>query len=405
MAPGEEGARDGDTTADLPSPDPDAAPVDPHTVDAFDTSKLHRVDITVAEEYLIQLDAAPEAVGVQRVPCTIVFDGAVLPRSGIRKKGGRGSGRPLSMKAAFSIKFNEFVKGQKLGKLSKLLLNNAVQDPSLLNEHLANEIARRAGMAAPLTAHAAVTFNGQPYGYFIVREAINDDFLRRNFGKENEDGNLYEGGRSSDFLRKPDYQELKDEIEEMRSRDDIRQVASLATSTPDAQWIAVMSAKLDLPSFITGYALEMLFDHWDGYFFLPHNYYVYDHPGTGRFLLILAGMDSVFFNSTLRQVYDPPPRVLLGQKFLQFPQTRSQLENRVTDIVRDLDVESLHARIDQVERILVGHGSTEPRFRKELKDALTGFRGIPSKRARIDAIKAWRPIAPPPPDAQSDTKG
>jgi spore coat protein CotH len=58
-------------------------------------------------------------------------------------------------------------------------------DPTLLNEHLVYEIARRAGMAAPRTAHAAVTFNGQPYGFFIVREAINDEFLRRVFGKDN----------------------------------------------------------------------------------------------------------------------------------------------------------------------------------------------------------------------------
>jgi spore coat protein H len=202
------------------APDPpDAAPVDPATVDVFDTTRLHRVEITVASEHLPQLESAYEAVDVKRVPCTVVFDGAPLLNSGIRKKGGRGSWRLLAEKAAFSIKFNEFVKGQKLAGLSKLLLNNAVMDPSLMNEHLGFEIARRAGLAAPRTAHAAVILNGQPYGLFVVREAINDDFLRRSFGKDNEDGNLYEG---HDFVRDPESPELKDEVEEMRSRDDVR---------------------------------------------------------------------------------------------------------------------------------------------------------------------------------------
>jgi hypothetical protein len=164
------------------------------------------------------------------------------------------------------MKFNEFVKGQKLASLSKLLLNNAVQDPSFLHEHMAYELARKAGAAAPLTAHGIVTFNGQPYGLYVVREAINDDFMERNYGKENQGGNLYETG---DFIEDPNSPELKDEVEEMRTRDDVREVSRVVKTTPDAQWVAAISAKLDIPSFLAGWAVEALVDHWDGYFFGP----------------------------------------------------------------------------------------------------------------------------------------
>jgi hypothetical protein len=372
---------------DLTPDAPDARPIDPASVDVFDNTRLHRVEITVAGEHLQQLDSALGA-DVPRVPCTIVFDGALLANVGIRKKGGRGSWKPLATKAAFSIKFNEFVKGRKLAGLNKLLLNNANMDPSLMNEHVIYEIARRAGMAAPRTAHAAVTFNGQPYGFFVVREAINDDFLRRSFGKDNEDGNLYEGGN---FIRDPESAELKDELEEMRSRDDIRELSRLVQQ-PGSRWIATVGAKLDIPSFITGYALELLIDHWDGFYFRPNNYYIYNHPGSGRFLFILAGVDAVYIRPH-GQVDNPPSTTLLGQKLLEFPETRGQLLSRMMEIVRNLDLAALHDRIDEVGRILSTHGSTEKPYRDELRRALFY---VSIKKMQMDAIKAWRPLPAPP---------
>jgi spore coat protein H len=367
----------------------DSAPIDPASVDPFDTTRLHRVEITVASEHLPALESALGAADVQRVPATIVFDGAILARSGIRKKGGRGSWRPLAMKAAFSIKFNELVKGQKLAGLNKLLLNNAVMDPSLMNEHLGHEIARRAGLAAPRTAHAAVTFNGRPYGFFVVREAINDDFLRRSFGQENEDGNLYEGG---DFLRDPESPELKDELEEMRTRDDIRELSRLIKQSALPRWIATVGAKLDIASFITGYAVELLTDHWDGYYFRPNNYYIYNHPGTGRFVLILAGLDGLPFRPHPDPV-NPPSLTLLGQRFVELGETRGRLHQRMMEIARGLDLAALHARIDEVARILSTHGSTDQRFREELRRVLYF---APVRKMQMDAIKAWRPMATPP---------
>lgn len=367
-------------------PTPDAAPGTPvPPAPAFDLTRLHRVEITVAAEHLPQLESRRDADDVKRVPCTIVFDGTTLANSGIRKKGGNGSWRLLAEKAAFSIKFNEFVKGQKLGGLGKLLLNNAVQDPSFLNEHLVYELSRRAGSPAPLTAHALVTFNGQPYGFFVVREAINDDFLRRSFGTANEDGNLYEGG---EFIGSPRSPELKDEVDEMRTRADVNEVARLANTTPDAQWIAAVGAKLDIPSFLTGYAIEALIDHWDGYFFGPHNYYVYNHPGIGRFVFIVAGADSVL-KGRPRQL-ETDPKVLLARKFLQLagPQSRA----RALEIASSIDVPAMHARIDQVARLLRSSGATDQRARAEL----AAFESeLPQKKSVMTTLKAWRPTITP----------
>jgi len=342
----------------------------------FDLGMLHTIDIRVDDQYLARLDVDKEA----RVPCTVVYDGTILASAGIRKKGGNGSWRPLSEKPAFSIKFNEFVKGQKLLGLSKLLLNNAVQDPSFLHEHVTYELARIAGAAAPLTAHGLLTFNGKPYGLYVVREAMNDDFLRRSFGKDNEDGNLYEGG---EFIGSPHSPELKDEQEEMRSRADIQEVARLVSTTPDDQWLALVGEKLDIPSFLTGYAVESLIDHWDGYFFGPHNYYVYHHPGLDRFVFLLAGADSV-----LGRVREPglDPKVLLAKKFLQFPETRAKLAATLKAIVAGMDAGAMEARLDQAARVIHTHKPTDARFTTELGsfDA-----NLPMVKTAVRRIKAW----------------
>ena len=127
------------------SPGAETGPPGTGAAVVFDTRVLHRIDLVVESQHLAQL----EMDQVNRVPCTVVYDGTTLARSGIRKKGGPGSLRPLADKPAFSIKFNELVPGQKLNGLSKVLLNNAAQDGSFLSEHMAYEMVRQAGGAAP----------------------------------------------------------------------------------------------------------------------------------------------------------------------------------------------------------------------------------------------------------------
>jgi spore coat protein H len=326
----------------------------------FDLEVLHRIEIQVASEHLTQLDKDQ----VNRVPCTIVFDGVTLPGSGIRKKGGNGSLRPLADKPAFSIKFNEFVKGQKLHGLSKLLLNNAVQDWSFLNEHIVYELARREGVAAPLTAHGLVTFNGKPYGLYVVREAINDDFLRRVFGAGNDKGNLYEGGFGVDFVNSPQEMELKDEVEEARSRADLQEVARLARETPDARWFAVMSGKLDLPGFMTAMALEWHVGQWDGGFFQPNNYYIYNHPGRKVFVYIMVGMDLVLDSN----LDDWDSRSFVARKVLALPETVRPYQAALARVLANLNVADVNARIDAAARTIRSHTPTDARTRADYRN-------------------------------------
>ena len=66
---------------------------------------------------------------------------------GVRLKG-NGSFQPMSGKPSLALKFNAYVPGQRLFGLSKILLNNARQDSSLMSEFLAASLFQEAGVPA-----------------------------------------------------------------------------------------------------------------------------------------------------------------------------------------------------------------------------------------------------------------
>jgi hypothetical protein len=318
----------------------------------FDPTKLHVVSITVDPQHLAALDNDQ----TKRVPCTFTFDGVTLAKVGIRKKGSIGSSAPLAGKPSFSFKFDEITDGQRLHGLKKLALNNAKQDPTFVREHVAYEVYRRAGLPGPLTAHAVVTFNGEVKGIYVVREAVDGDFLRRTFGKEYDQGNLYEPIDKADFAVDPEKAkiELKDEVEEMRNRDDLRALARTVRETPDADWEKEVARRLDLRAYVTSYAIDALAAHWDGPhigMYGPNNYYLYHHPKDDRFVLVPHGMDQVFQSAS----YDlrTAPMAVTSKRLLAIPALSAQFDEAVQRVLREAwDVPALSARIDQAVAVV-----------------------------------------------------
>src|SRR5215203_3284258 len=85
---------------------------------------------------------------------------------GVKLKG-HGSFRTLDGKAAFKLKFNEFVKDQTFLGLEKLTLNNMVQDPTMLHELLAYEAFRAAGLPGWRTGYSFLRVNGDAFGVYL----------------------------------------------------------------------------------------------------------------------------------------------------------------------------------------------------------------------------------------------
>src|SRR5262245_51380472 len=81
-------------------PSPAMVPPMQATTEVFAEDILHYVELEVADEHLGTL----VPFGETRVPARLTYDGVTLEDVGLKLKGGKGSARPLTEKAGFSIK-------------------------------------------------------------------------------------------------------------------------------------------------------------------------------------------------------------------------------------------------------------------------------------------------------------
>ena len=351
----------------------DAEVIDPG-VQVFDRDVLHEVSIMVAPSDLPSLDERTDT----RVPATLVFDGVTLTQVGVRNKGAT-SFQPVAQKPGFSIKLDEFVQGQKLNGLKKLVLNNTVQDPTWCNEILTYDTYRKAGLPAPRVAHAIVSLNGEPKGIYTISEAINAQFLAHHYGAEFDQGNLYEG--PWDFTKSVDEVDLKDEVEEMRSRDDLRALTDVVLSEADATYPDRLATVLDVDQFILGYAIDVVTVAWDGYAYDAWNFYLYDHPGDNRFVFLPSGANWPYFRDAAgaAPTIDPmelpqlwggsdPVGFLANERVRQIPVLHDRYVEQLIDVNHNaFDVPALHAEFDRLRTLLHSTTRTDDATQRDLR--------------------------------------
>src|SRR3989442_13653754 len=94
----------------------------------------------------------------------------VLTNVGIHLKG-MGSFRRLDEKPSFVLKFDKFLPDREYCGLTKLMLNNSVQDQTYLAELLATGLFRDAGVPAARVTHVRVRFDGKDLGLYTAIEA------------------------------------------------------------------------------------------------------------------------------------------------------------------------------------------------------------------------------------------
>jgi spore coat protein H len=352
----------------------DAAVVDPSDV-IFDLTKLHDVRVTVADSDLDNLRNNRDA----RIAATLYFDGQQLNNIVAHRKGFTTGN---STKPSLVLDLDDTVKNQNLDGLSKVVVNNAIQDPSFLDEHLAYEFVRKAGLPAPRTAHAVVTLNGEVLGLYILEEDLNKAYLSRWFGSKNKSGNLYEGSLQDFAVDQtegtwPQQLDLKNEAEEGRTRDDVIALANLVNTVSDADFATMLDASMNFDSFVTAFAIDMITGSWDDYYYGSNNYYLYHNPADNRFVLLLHGMDFLFSPESAWPTANPDATVdpfvplasfmsgsgpgRVAARLRAIPALETRLHGEVGRLIRTVwDVDALTARIDQVSTMLHTNTNTDP---------------------------------------------
>lgn len=319
-----------------PATDPEVPAERYATEDAsvlFDPDVIHTFDIDLDDSALDELESDPAAE--EYVEGSLTFGGETIDRVGVRYKGSVGaflgctsgpnpfvpSGEKTCTKLSLKLKINwdgadtEFY-GQRRVQLHAMNL-----DGSLLRERLGYQMFRDAGVPAPRATHVRVNINGDFIGLFAIVEQIDGRFTRDRF--DDGGGNLYkEVWPFDDSGRVTDGGALIDALETNEDEDPTAETMltfaqelldSDAATNPGAAR-EVLSQRTDLDALI-GYAVvDRAIRHDDGPFHWycvegpcePHNFYLYEEPGTDRVHIIPWDLDNAFYlTHPVTEIADP----------------------------------------------------------------------------------------------------
>jgi len=201
---------------------------------------------------------------------------------GVHLKGAWGSWRDIDGKAAFKIKTDAFVRGQTFFGITRMTLNNMVQDGSYIHEVLTYRLFRAVGVPAPRTGFADVTLNGINYGLHLNIETVNPEMLKR--------WNI----TSSQMVKGavPTFPDLWPGAEQnFAIESGIKSSYTMLTDlmaanqlSGDAWWERI-SELADMKEMTLEWATEIHTGHWDGYVRNRNNYFInFDNYGKATML-------------------------------------------------------------------------------------------------------------------------
>lgn len=273
------GSGDGGT-----GPKADSAPL-------YDPDVVPKFELTFDAAALAVLSSTAPADQKTWVHGAFKYGSVTFADVGVRRKGSS-TFRALPQKAAFKIKFNKWVPGQKLLGLSEITLNNMVSDGTFLAERLAYHVFRAANLPAPRANSAVVTVNGESYGLYANVETPDKDLIERLFGAKA--ATLYEVDYGSEWT--PGVEDgFQVDVGDPARPDVVALFQSVKAAQP-ATLLADVAAHLDTSAWLGYVAAEAAVGHYDGYaygIYGSHNYFMAGDTD-GVFRLIPWSTDLTF---------------------------------------------------------------------------------------------------------------
>lgn len=340
---------------------------------------------------LAETDGTPGSAGPFSPPLTV----------GIELKGNLGSLRRLSEKAAFKVKFDKFVKGQRFMGLEKMTLNNMVQDPSMIHETVTYAAFHKMGVPAPHTGFTYLTVNGKSYGVHLNIETQDAQSLENAFGTPflAPPQHLYEGeyGADATNARWEEFEVSEGKKKNPGDKADLEAlVAAVEASTPSfSQRVAQVA---DLSEMTKNWLVEKYVGNWDGYAGMapdpthPNNYYLYS-DATGKFSMMPWGTDQTW-QSWHHMAFDSGGGVLFSQCLADVAGCKEQYLDAGREALTALNAPEL----DDLARCT----SAALRPWQEYEAATSEPEKLPDpsadgeetlKRAEAEAVETWKFIA------------
>jgi spore coat protein H len=348
-----------------------SAPVNVAGRELFTPPTVRQISITIPEEGLMVL-----RTNSRTYVAAAVREGTnAFERVAIHLKGSTGSFRKIDDKPGLTLDFDKYTPKQRFHGLSKIHLNNSVEDPSYLHEFIGSDAFHRAGIPAARVTHAVVDLNGRKLGLYVLKEGFTQEFLALHF--LHPTGNLYEPGPSGRDVDESMNQQLGAVNEAGR---DLEALAAAAEEPLGTRW-QTLKRNLDVDRFITFMAMEMLTGHRDGYCLARNNFRVYHDVDSGRMMFFPHGMDQLFGYAKLPIL--PRMNGLVARSLMDLPEGRQQYRDRCGALLTNvLALSNVLARIDSALPVL--ENAVEPAARAPLLREIAALKERVSQR--LDSV-------------------
>ena len=272
----------------------------------FDDGVVHEIRLTInSKDWTALKTNFKENI---YYPCSLQWRGVNVTNVGIRS---RGLGSRSGTKPGLRVDIDRYAADQTFVGLKSFVLDNLVQDPSMLRERVAMAFFRRMGFPAPREAHARLFVNNQFVGMYAIVEAIDKGFLSRSFGQDSEgkvenDGYLFEYKFTEDYrfqyrgsdlgeyhFFEPKTNENKADAQIWGPIEDLIQAMN---ESPDSTFVRDMSDYLDLGLFAKHIAVEAFLAEDDGILGYAglNNFYFYRFEHTKRSQFLPWDKDNTF---------------------------------------------------------------------------------------------------------------
>ena len=278
-----------------------------------------------------------------------------------------------SLKRSLKLDFNDLAKGQKFLGLTKLNLNNNTMDATQMQEAIAYDVCRRAGVPAARTAFVRVyltvpTEHERLYlGLYTAVEQVDERLLEKQVGTrqglllkpETAQGIPYFGNTWTAYKSAYDPKSNATAAEKTRLMEFARLVneADLETFQRD------IGGYLEVEAFLRFLAVNVVLANYDSYLAIGHNYYLHLDPRSNRFRFLPWDLNHAFgkFPMTgtpadqMQGRFFPPnvSRNPLVEKLLASPARVEIYRRHVREILEQhFQPARLHAQVDAVAKLL-----------------------------------------------------
>ena len=266
--------------------------------EVFDAATLHEVRLLINSKDLQLLRA--NFTENTYYPADLVWGSERVRNVGVRS---RGAGSRNGVKLGLRIDFDRYTSDQRFAGLSSLVLDNLLQDPSMVREQVSMAFFNRIGVPAPRESFCRLFINNEYQGVYALVEEIEPEFVDRTLGEDN--GYLFEYHwvapfRGEDLGTPGAYKPLFEPRNHESDADSVLYGAIndlfREAAITDATTRERIEPFLDVPSFITLIAAENFLAENDGLLGYAgmNNLYMYRLAGTTRQRFLPWDKDNTF---------------------------------------------------------------------------------------------------------------